>query len=242
MNSKQFVAKLAQDNEALFKASELNVEAYFASNPSQAELVEHFTGRMVNERMNMVEISTKVANAPADTSVETLALLSKQALDEANHFRMVKEVIEHITGETVDVEAAIAAEAAKPTAKGAALLAKYEAQNDPLALAAYQFIAEGRAERVWHKMAECIQDEFISTTYAKIARDEGFHSNIGKWKLEQLVTTPEAQAHAADLADRMRKDLYAISAKNTKFVPEAKDLMEKTYNYKYVPYEELMAA
>jgi rubrerythrin len=141
---------------------------------------------MVNERMNMVEIATKVANAPASTSTEDLALLSKQALDEANHFRMVKEVIEHITGKEVDVEAAIAAETAKPTAKGAALLAKYEAQNDPLALAAYQFIAEGRAERVWNKMAECIQDEFISTTYAKIAKDEGFHSNIGRRALELI--------------------------------------------------------
>ena len=74
MDSKQFVAKLAQENEALFQASEMNVEAYFASNPSQEALVEHFTGRMVNERMNMVEIATKVANAPASTSTEELTL------------------------------------------------------------------------------------------------------------------------------------------------------------------------
>lgn len=225
MNSKQFVAKLAQDNEALFQASELNVEAYFASNPSQEALVEHFTGRMVNERMNMVEIATKVANAPADTSVETLALLSKQALDEANHFRMVKEVIEHITGEKVDVEAAIAAETAKPTAKGAALLAKYEAQNDPLALAAYQFIAEGRAERVWNKMAECIQDEYISTTYAKIAKDEGFHSNIGRHALELLATDADTQARIEEIAQTMRMDLFAISCMNTTATSEAKKLM-----------------
>ena len=229
MNSKQFVAKLAQDNETLFKASELNVEAYFASNPSQEALVEHFTGRMVNERMNMVEISTKVANASADTSAETLTLLSKQALDEANHFRMVKEVIEHITGEVVDVEAAIAAEAANPTAKGAALLAKYEAQNDPLALAAYQFIAEGRAERVWAKMAECIQDEFISTTYAKIAKDEGFHSNIGARSLELLATDAETQARVEQIARTMRMDLFAISCMNTTATTEAKELMGVAY-------------
>ncbi len=229
MNSKQFVAKLAQDNEALFQASEMNVEAYFASNPSQEALVEHFTGRMINERMNMVEISTKVANAPADTSVETLALLSKQALDEANHFRMVKEVIEHITGEKVDVESAIAAEAAKPTAKGAALLAKYEAQNDPLALAAYQFIAEGRAERVWAKMAECIQDEFISTTYAKIAKDEGFHSNIGRRSLELLATDAVTQARIEEIARTMRMDLFAVSCMNTTATPEAVKLMDSAY-------------
>lgn len=225
MNVKQFVAKLAQDNEALFQASEMNVEAYFASNPSQEALVEHFTGRMVNERMNMVEIANKVATAPADTSVEELALLSKQALDEANHFRMVKEVIEHITGETVDVEAAIVAEAAKPTAKGAALLAKYEAQNDPLALAAYQFIAEGRAERVWNKMAECIQDEFISTSYAKIARDEGFHANIGRRALELLATDEATQARVEEIARTMRMDLFAVSCMNTTATPEAVKLM-----------------
>jgi len=229
MNSKQFVAKLAQENEALFQASEMNVEAYFTSQPSQEALVEHFVGRMVNERMNMVEIANKVANAPASTSTEDLALLSKQALDEANHFRMVKEVIEHITGKTVDVEAAISAEAAKPTAKGAALLAKYEAQNDPLALAAYQFIAEGRAERVWQKMADCIQDEFISTTYAKIARDEGFHSKIGARALELLATDAETQARVEQIARTMRMDLFAISCMNTTATPEAEKLMGVAY-------------
>ena len=229
MQVKQFVAKLAQDNEALFQASEMNVEAFFASNPSKEALVEHFTGRMVNERMNMVEIATKVANAPADTTVEMLALLSKQALDEANHFRMVKEVIEHMTGETVDVAAAIAHEAANPTAKGAALLAKYEAQNDPLALAAYQFIAEGRAERVWNKMAECIQDEFIATTYAKIAKDEGFHSNIGARSLELLATDEATQARVEQIARTMRMDLFAVSCMNTTATPEAVKLMSAAY-------------
>ena len=229
MQVKQFVAKLAQDNEALFQASEMNVEAFFASNPSKEALVEHFTGRMVNERMNMVEIATKVANAPADTTVEMLALLSKQALDEANHFRMVKEVIEHMTGETVDVAAAIAHEEANPTAKGAALLAKYEAQNDPLALAAYQFIAEGRAERVWNKMAECIQDEFIATTYAKIAKDEGFHSQIGARSLMLLATDEATQARVEQIARTMRMDLFAVSCMNTTATPEAVKLMSAAY-------------
>jgi rubrerythrin len=229
MDSKQFIAKLAQENEALFQASEMQVEAYFNSNPTTEQLVEHFTGRMVNERMNMVEISAKVAGMPASATTEELTLLTKQAQDEANHFRMVKEVIEHITGETLDVEAAIADEAAKPTAKGAALLAKYEAESDPLALAAYQFIAEGRAERVWHKMAECIQDEFISTTYAKIARDEGFHSKIGARALELLATDAETQARVEQIARTMRMDLFAVSCMNTTATPEAVKLMDAAY-------------
>ena len=230
MDSKQFVAKMAEDNKALFQASEMQVEAYFKSEPTKEALVEHFVGRMVNERMNMVEISAKVAAAPASMTAKELALLSKQAMDEANHFRMVQDVIEHITGEKLDVEAAIAAETAKPTAKGAALLAKYDAATDPLALAAYQFIAEGRAEAVWDKMAECIQDEFISTTYAKIARDEGFHSNLGRRSLELLATDEATQARVEEIARTMRMDLFAVSCMNTVALPEAQKLIDEAYS------------
>ena len=53
MNAKQFVKQMKEDNQALFTASEMQVEAYFNSKPTQEQLVEHFVGRMVNERMNM---------------------------------------------------------------------------------------------------------------------------------------------------------------------------------------------
>lgn len=229
MNAKQFVEKMAKDNEALFQASEMQVEAYFNSNPSKEQLVEHFVGRMVNERMNMVEISAKIASMPASTPVEELQLLTKQAQDEARHFGMVKDVIEHITGEELDIEQAIKAEEENPTAKGAALLEKYEAETDPLAMAAYQFIAEGRAERVWYKMAECIQDEYISRVYSKIAKDEGFHSSIGARSLELLATDEETQARVEEIARTMRMDLFAISCMNTTALPEARKLIDDAY-------------
>jgi len=231
MNSKEFVAKIVADNQALFKASQHNVKAYFDSKPAQEELVEHFIGRMVNERMNMVEISNAIAQMPADADPVELQLLTQQAADEAVHFRMVKEVIEHITGSPVDVEAAIAAEAAKPTAKGAGLLAKYGAENDPVALAAYQLVAEGRAEAVWNQMADCIEDEFISKSYAKIAKDEGFHSKIGARKLEQLVTDAEIAARVETLVGAMRKDLYDISCKNTVAAEAGKELVADAYGW-----------
>jgi rubrerythrin len=232
LTGKQFVAKLAQDNEALFQAGALNVQAYFDSQPSKQELVDHFIGRMVNERMNMSEISARIAQMPASTSVEELTLLTKQAQDEAKHFGMVKDVIEHITGEKLDVEAAIAAEQAKPTAKGAALLAKYEAETDAVALATYQFIAEGRAERNWDTMAACISDEFISSRYAKIARDEGFHAQIGALKLVELCEgNVEVQAKVEQLAAAMRKDLFAISCANSKATAEAKELVAEAYGW-----------
>jgi hypothetical protein len=129
MDAKQFVQKIVDENQALFRASQHNVKAYFDSKPAKEELVEHFIGRMVNERMNMVEISQAIANMPADADPVELQLLTQQAHDEAVHFRLVKEVIEHIQGTPVDVQAAIDAEAAKPTAKGAGLLAKYDAQD-----------------------------------------------------------------------------------------------------------------
>jgi rubrerythrin len=231
MDAKQFVKKLVDENQALFKASQINVKAYFDSKPAQEELVEHFIGRMVNERMNMVEISTAIANMPADADPVELQLLTQQAHDEAVHFRLVKEVIEHIQGAPVDVSAAIVREAAKPTAKGAGLLEKYGAQDDAAALAAYQLVAEGRAEAVWNQMAECIEDEFISSAYAKIAKDEGFHSKIGARKLEQLVATEVEQARIEALVAQMRKDLYDISCKNTTAAEDGKKLVADAYGW-----------
>jgi len=231
MDAKQFVKKLVEDNQALFQASQHNVKEYFDSKPAQQELVEHFVGRMVNERMNMVEISQAIAQMPADTPTEELELLTRQAQDEARHFRMVKEVIEHMTGQPLDVAAAIAAEAAKPTAKGAGLLAKYGAETDPAALAAYQLVAEGRAEAVWNQMADCIEDKFISTSYAKIARDEGFHANIGGWKLEKLAQDEATQQRVEALVVKMRRDLYDISCRNTVAAAAGKQLVADAYGW-----------
>ena len=231
LTAKEFVQKIVEGNQALFKASQLNVKEYFDSKPSQEELVEHFIGRMVNERMNMVEISRQIANMPADADPVELQLLSQQAHDEAVHFRLVKEVIEHIQGAPVDVKAAIDAEAAKPTAKGASLLDKYEASTDAAALAAYQLVAEGRAEAVWNQMADCIEDEFISGAYAKIAKDEGFHSKIGARKLEQLVGDAETQQRIEGLVAQMRKDLYEISCRNTVANTEGKKLVAEVYGW-----------
>ena len=231
LTGKQFVEKLVQDNQALFRASQHNVKAYFDSKPAQEELVEHFIGRMVNERMNMVEISQTIANLPADADPVDLQLLTQQAHDEAVHFRLVKEVIEHIQGSPVNVEAAIAAEAAKPTAKGAALLAKYGAETDPAALAAYQLVAEGRAEAVWNQMAECIEDEFVSKAYAKIAKDEGFHANIGARSLAKLMDSAEEQARIETLVQNMRRDLYDISCKNTVAAEAGRELVADAYGW-----------
>ncbi|MEI8195363.1 MAG: hypothetical protein WCI73_05590, partial [Phycisphaerae bacterium] len=158
MNTKEFIKTIEEQNEALFKASQANVKEYFESKPSTESLVDHFIGRMVNERMNMVEISKQVSEMPADADPQHLTELTKQAMDEAKHFRMVKEVIEHITKKEVDVAAAIAKEAEMDTAKGASLLQKYGQEYSDIVLPVYQMIAEGRAEAVWDQMADSIED------------------------------------------------------------------------------------
>jgi len=128
-------------------------------------------------------------------------------------------------------DAAIAAEKAKPTAKGADLLAKYGADTDPAALAAYQLVAEGRAEAVWDQMAESIEDEFISSAYAKIARDEGFHSTIGARKLETLAGSDDEQARILGLVAEMRKDLFEVSCLNTTTTDESRQLVADAYGW-----------
>ena len=98
LTSKEFVAKLEKENEPLFRASELQIKHYYENVTDKDELIDNFTGRMVNERMNMEEISKEVAALPAGTDPEKLILLSKQAHDEAKHFLFVKEVVEYLSG------------------------------------------------------------------------------------------------------------------------------------------------
>ena len=82
--------------------------------------------------------------------------------------------------------------------------------------AAYQLVAEGRAEAVWNEMADCVEDKFISSRYATIAKDEGFHSNLGGRSLSRLVEGSEdLQSHVLSLVEKMRTDLLEISNKNT---------------------------
>jgi 1,2-phenylacetyl-CoA epoxidase catalytic subunit len=229
MNARNFVQELAKGNEAMFRASELQVKSYFDSKPSKEELVDHFTDRMINERMNLIEISAQIAAAPADADVVELNLMSKQAQDEARHFRMVKDVIEHISGEPCDVEAAVEEHSTKLNTKGAALIKKYGGDKDPLMLALYQFVAEGRAARNWAMMADCIDDEFVARTYAKIAKDEKFHSKIGERKLLQLCVEEDAQERIMEVANAMRKDLFLITCAKSGMNAESKQIMEDAY-------------
>jgi hypothetical protein len=226
LTSKEFVAKLESENEALFRASELQIKHYYENTTDKDELIDNFTGRMVNERMNMEEISREVAALPAGTDPEKLVLLSKQAHDEAKHFQFVKEVVEYLAGEELDMQKAVEAHAERLEQKGAAMIKKYNCNGNPLMLALYQLLAEGRAARNWAMMAEVIEDKFISSRYAKIAKDEKFHATIGRMELEKLCDTQEAQDEINAVINNFRKDLFAITSSKTGTLEESAKLME----------------
>lgn len=227
---KAFVDKLEEENEALFVASEKQIEAYYKGITDKKILTKHFIGRMVNERMNMIELAGKVAKASPDMDPKELQLLSKQALDEANHFRMVKDVVEYLNGGPIDLKKHVDFEMEKNQAiRGAKLLTKYECDTDELALALYQLIAEGRAARNWAMMAKCVTDPFIAGTYSKIARDEKFHSKMGRRKLLQICDTPEKRARVLELANQMRLDLFEVNCKGTLELEESRKLVEQAY-------------
>jgi rubrerythrin len=228
-SAKEFLVELEQKVETLYQVSEEVTRNYFASNPSKEHLMDHFKLRMMNERWNMVEFAKKVAALPVTTSGEEAMLLCKQTFDEANHYRMVREVLEHLNGGPISMDDANSTHGEKDSAKGVTLIDRYEAQDDPLIMALYQFLGEGRAARVWATMAECVEDEFIATRYGKIARDEKFHSNIGRRSLELLATDAETQARVEHIARTMRMDLFAVSCMNTTATPEAVKLMDAAY-------------
>ena len=226
LTAKEFVAKIEAENEALFRASELQIKHYYENVTDKDELIDNFTGRMVNERMNMEEISKEVAALPAGTDPEKLVLLSKQAHDEAKHFQFVKEVVEYLKGEEIDMQEAVESHAERLNQKGAAMIKKYNCNSNPLMLGLYQLLAEGRAARNWGMMAECIEDKFISSRYAKIAKDETFHATLGRMELEKLCDTQEAQDEINAVINDFRKDLFAITCAKTGTLPESAKLME----------------
>lgn len=94
----------------------------------------------------------------------------------------------------------------------------------------YQFLAEGRAAIVWQAMADSIDDEFVSKRYSKIARDESFHSEIGRMRLEKLCTTEAEQARALEFTQKFVWDLYENTCLSIKQVsPELRAEMREAY-------------
>lgn len=232
---KKLVDQITKDNKPLFEASKMNITHWF-NDPARTkeDYLLHFQGRLANEYMNMVGISESIAKLPTSTQVEEMLLLTKQALDEANHFRLVKEVIEHIEGKEINTQEYLDREfARKSDDKGARTLKTYDVENDPVALAVYQLVAEGRAATSWETMCEIgAYDLVVADKYHKIAKDEKFHANIGAVRLERLANEdPSVADKAIAMAKVMRKELYEIIVGNTCDTPAARELAATAYGW-----------
>lgn len=235
LTGKELVEKIKAENQPLFEASMMNIRHWF-NDPARTkdEYLLHFQGRLANEYMNMIGVAESVANLPVNTPVEEMMLLTKQAQDEANHFRLVKEVLEHITGEEINTAEYLEREfSRKANDKGAAAMKTYNVDEDPVALAVYQLVAEGRASTSWLTMNEIgAYDEFVAAKYKKIGDDEAFHSNIGALRLARLQDAdPTVADRALEMAAKMRKELYNIIVGNTCDSPGARELAAEAYGW-----------
>lgn len=229
MSGQQFVEELWEENQVLFKASQIQIKAFYDSNPSKDRLHKNFVRRMTNERMNMVEIAKAIAASSYDKEPRELVALAKQMLDEANHFRMVHDIVPHVSGKEVDLANDMSLELADLTTKGARIAERYNVENDEIALGLYQAIVEGHASCNWQVMADSLTDPVLTTTYAKIAADERFHARVGKSSLAKLLDTEEKQAYARELAKKMRKDLYVINCGGNIPIEESRQMIEEFY-------------
>jgi 1,2-phenylacetyl-CoA epoxidase catalytic subunit len=216
LSPKEFTTKLAEDCEALYQHHEQSVKSYFDAKPSKEEMIGYFSRRMINERINCIQLSRRVANLPASTSAEEMFLLSKQAHDEAKHFWYVKEIVEDMLGHEVDVDATLESirvaqlNSDYETIRPAELLERFECSEDPLALAVYQYIAEGMAHRNWVMQAKCAPNKLIADKYEEIAKDEKFHASLGRMALEKLVVDPATQEQADVLAKQFIEILWDL--------------------------------
>jgi hypothetical protein len=229
--SKEFIKELDEFMEPMMEISRRVARKYFIDErPSNEDYVRHFKLKMFNERINMVEIADKVSKLNIAEDPVQCVLLAKQVLDEANHFRLVKEVVEYYNGGPIDVAQEQTRYGQAEPAKGAYLIEKYKAKNDPLVLAAYQYLVEGRAATLWSYMGEIVPDDFVARRYAKIGRDERFHQNIGRIELERLCTTKEAQDRVRNMLPDIIWDLWDVTClSNTLPSEDIKSYMMESY-------------
>jgi len=233
-NSVEFVEKIWEDNQVLFKAMQMQIRAFYDAKPTMDKLRKNFIRRMVNERMNLNEIMKSVVNSDLDTDPIELVSLCKQALDEANHYRMVRDAIEYMTSEPLDLADVVPTELADLTTKGARVAERFNVEHDPIARGLYQMIVEGNASCNWQVMADNLTDPVLSFSYAKIAADERFHAKLGRTHLAKILDTEEKQNYASELATKMRKDLFNLNCAGNIPIKESREMIENHYGKEWI--------
>lgn len=237
---KEFVDELFTEFETVALISQEQVRMYFAQPgvyDDKQKIADFFKVRLFNERWNMVELAKQVAELPVDTDIDQTKLLAKQVFDEADHFKMVVEVVEYLTEKPADLNDWNNTHGTLRPGYGAVLYGKYKAANDPLVLATYQFLVEGQSSYIWATMTEVANDPFISKRYAKIARDERFHMNLGRMGLESLCEDPSNQEKVLSIARQICWDLYETQC--ICLLPPSESSQKRMREVYGAPYREL---
>jgi hypothetical protein len=66
------------------------------------------------------------------------------------------------------------------------------------------------AHRNWVAQSECAPNDLIREKYAEIAKDEKFHSQIGRMQIEKLVVDEESLSHAKKLSEEVIELLWGF--------------------------------
>ena len=136
---------------------------------------------MFNERMNVVEIAKTLAQLPASTD-PTGEANSKQVLDEAKHYDMVKNVTQHSSGqpmadEEIEKEFAWQMVSENIKAKGASMFEEIGAEGDETLTAVYPKWLLKVEQAMYGLVMPPVLLTLVKRTYAKIAKDETSQQN-----------------------------------------------------------------
>jgi hypothetical protein len=216
--AREFLDDLWESFMPLHQVAEIQTRQFFAERGTdKQELESFFHIRLRNERQNMIELSKKVAELDPLTDPEECRLLAKQAWDEAEHYRIVYEILEHLTGKAPDLESIWSKVSEGSVTMGASLIKKYEAHNNPITMHLYQYMAEGRASHVWATMAQCAGDEFIEKHLLKNLADiiqEGSYkdakSKFQEEAQERMSVTPNYKVMKESGPDHEKKFVVGV--------------------------------
>ncbi|OGK84052.1 MAG: hypothetical protein A2X52_08395 [Candidatus Rokubacteria bacterium GWC2_70_16] len=209
MTAAEFVAALAEENQALLRR--LEPEATLRPEVEGDLSVINMLKVALRNEVEATEIAARWLTTTDDVHVKMA--FARQAGDEARHYRLIAERLRELGFE---------AGAFDPLAKGYGPLFQYlDALGTTVErVAAGQFTREAIAvvkNRQFIEFCERAGDTATATLYREVIEpDERFHHELGRSLLLRFATTPEAQQAARQAAARtlaLAEELQAAALK-----------------------------
>ena len=209
MTAAEFVAALAEENQALLRR--LEPEATLRPEVEGDLSVINMLKVALRNEVEATEIAARWLTTTDDVHVKMA--FARQAGDEARHYRLIAERLRELGFE---------AGAFDPLAKGYGPLFQYlDALGTTVErVAAGQFTREAIAvvkNRQFIEFCERAGDTATATLYREVIEpDERFHHQLGRSLLLRFATTPEAQQAARQAAARtlaLAEELQAAALK-----------------------------